>query len=131
MEKLRVPREDADPDHYGVPDMHFGGIPEVMLEIEAPRTRRREVIRGEPKHRVHRVPRLVVEAQVPAHIHVAVTVLVGGRDYCPVNRGQRRELIERNRGRAHASLTVLNVFSRLPSYQPAATVVGALEPPEF
>ena len=39
MEKLQAPREDAGPDHHGVPDTHFGGIPEVMLEIEAARTR--------------------------------------------------------------------------------------------
>ena len=37
MEKLQAPREDAGPDHHGVPDTHFGGIPEVMLEIEAAR----------------------------------------------------------------------------------------------
>src|ERR1700732_534844 len=48
MEKLQAPREDAGPDHHGVPDTYFGGIPEVMLEIEAARARRREVIRGEP-----------------------------------------------------------------------------------
>lgn len=104
MEKLQAPREDAGPDHHGVPDTHFGGIPEVMLEIEAARARRREVLSGEPQHRVHRVPRLVVDGQVPAHVHVAVPVLVGGRDHCPVNRRQRRELIERDRWRAHASL---------------------------
>ena len=31
MEKLQAPREDAGPDRRGVPDTHFGGIPEVML----------------------------------------------------------------------------------------------------
>jgi len=124
MEKLQAPREDAGPDHYGVPDAHFGGIPEVMLEIEAARARRREVIRGQPEHRVHRVPRLVIDGQVPAHVHVAVPVLVSGRDHCPVDHRQRRELFERNRWRAHASLSVLNLISiavkelsRLPSHQ--------------
>ncbi len=56
MDQLRAPREDAGPDHHGVPDVHLGGIPEVVLEIEAAHARRREVIRGEPEHRVHRVP---------------------------------------------------------------------------
>ena len=90
------------------PDVHLGGIPEVVLEIEAAHARRREVIRGEPEHRVHRVPRLVVEGQVPAHVHVAVPVLVGGRDHRPVDHRQGCELIERDRRRAHASIPFSN-----------------------
>src|SRR5208337_1727053 len=105
MEKLRVPREHAEPDHYGVADAHFGGIPKVMLEIEAARIRLRKVIRGEPEHRVHRAARIVVEGQVPAHVHVALSVLVGGRDHRSVNRRQGSELIKRQHWWAHVSVS--------------------------
>ncbi len=94
MEKLRVPREEAWSDHHAFPDAHFGWIPQVLLEIEAARSRRCEVVRSEPEHRIHRVPRLIVEGQVPANVHVPVPVLVNGRDRRPINRRQRRELIE-------------------------------------
>ena len=67
VEQLQSPREDAGPDHDGVSDAHFDGIPEMMLEIQAAGTGRRKLNRGESERRVHRVTRLVVEGQVPAH----------------------------------------------------------------
>ena len=69
-----------------------------MLEVEPAHCRLREVIRRETDQRIDRVARIVEESQVPAHVHVAVSVFIGRRDHGPVDKRKGCELFEREAG---------------------------------
>ena len=85
MDQLRIPGEDAGRDQTSSPTCTSAAYQRWRSRSKPPMPERSEVIRGEPEHRVHCVPRLVVEGQVPPNVHVAVPVFVGRRDHRPID----------------------------------------------